>query len=831
MTRRAAALILALCLCLTVVPGGAAAAGNGPFTDVPSSHWASEAVTYVYENGLMNGVGEETFQPSGSLTRAMFVTILGRMAGVVEGDHPGTSFTDVPAGQWYSPYVAWAAQAGVAGGTGGGKFSPNSAVTREQMATMIARYTESAGLTLDEVSDPAPSFTDQGAVASWAREGVDLMRRTGILTGYEDGSFQPQRTANRAEAAAIFMRLDQQNWEQPPDDDMEEIAQEYANMMLCVEDMEEIQGQFCNADGYVDRKDVPALLDQVGQYAELLQDIGMISSYHQEESSVLLSFSDGVDFLFQPPMADSLSGGGQTAVFTPEGNLVNKLALWVNEAEAFLNLVTSEERFPYFEAEDCGWLLQNAMGSGTALHFGGGETTVEQLKNLGNYDYIIWEGHGGYSTTSHSCLVTDEYVNLLNYVKYHEDLESKRLCLTNGWGSPCYCVTPSFIETYVTDMDGAVVFLGACYSMKDNVLSTTFLQKGAAAVLGYTDEVYIPYEMITRSLFFMTFIQGDVTITEALDYAKSVAGENTKGGLEGELRGRVFEDRVLLPVDDADLSYLAGTYEGEYFPGQKPCGLRLTIPVKGDALVEFYPLPDGAELQAGSFTAQVSLTGTGAIRFDGAEWVDRPEGYFMMDLKGFLKGDTISGTSPVSFSVTRVSQEVPEDPVQPAVDYDTFLREKGYRNYLGNWWCTPTEYALLDIDQDGTQELILQGEDGTGFYNHLIFRWDAAQGTAVVVPMDGTDQGFASYGGLTYAPKYQAINLSYPRYSYYDGSVDYYVLQDGALRRSFSVGWTTPSTERLYFWADANGQQQIISQEQYEAYKPENQNIDFQPLP
>ena len=264
MQKRVWSLPLALCLTLLLLTGGAAAAGSNPFADVPGNHWANEAVAYVYDNGLMNGVGEETFQPSGSLTRAMFVTILGRMAGVVEGDHPGISFTDVPAGQWYSPYVAWAAQAGVAGGTGGGKFSPNSAVTREQMATMIARYTESAGLTLDEVSDPAPSFTDQGAVASWAREGVDLMRRTGILTGYEDGSFQPQRTANRAEAAAIFMRLDQQNWEQPPDDDMEEIAQEYANMMLCVEDMEEIQGQFCNADGYVDRKDVPALLDQVG---------------------------------------------------------------------------------------------------------------------------------------------------------------------------------------------------------------------------------------------------------------------------------------------------------------------------------------------------------------------------------------------------------------------------------------------------------------------------------------------------------------------------------------------------------------------------------------
>lgn len=148
------------------------------------------------------------FQPGGSLTRAMFVTILGRMAGAEE-ESGESGFADVPAGRWYSAYVAWAAGEGIVDGTGNGCFSPNSPVTREQMATMIARYVDSAGLTLPETGDPAAPFTDRNAVSDWAEAGVELMRQTGILAGYEDGTFQPQRTANRAEAATIFMRLEQ----------------------------------------------------------------------------------------------------------------------------------------------------------------------------------------------------------------------------------------------------------------------------------------------------------------------------------------------------------------------------------------------------------------------------------------------------------------------------------------------------------------------------------------------------------------------------------------------------------------------------------------------
>lgn len=96
-----------------------------PFTDVKSRDWYANAVTYVYENNLMSGLSETSFAPESNLTRAMFVTILGRMDGVNTSLYGGSSFSDVPAGQWYSAYVKWASQKGIVSGYTSTYFGAN----------------------------------------------------------------------------------------------------------------------------------------------------------------------------------------------------------------------------------------------------------------------------------------------------------------------------------------------------------------------------------------------------------------------------------------------------------------------------------------------------------------------------------------------------------------------------------------------------------------------------------------------------------------------------------------------------------------------------------
>ena len=107
MKKRLLAWVLSFALALSLLPVGVLAAEPHPFQDIPSDHWANEAVQYAYDEGLMDGVGPTTFAPGGTLTRAMFVTILGRQDGVAEDSQGENPFTDVADGQWYTPYVAW----------------------------------------------------------------------------------------------------------------------------------------------------------------------------------------------------------------------------------------------------------------------------------------------------------------------------------------------------------------------------------------------------------------------------------------------------------------------------------------------------------------------------------------------------------------------------------------------------------------------------------------------------------------------------------------------------------------------------------------------------
>ncbi len=176
-----------------------------PFTDV-QGHWALDAIQYVYKNGLMNGVGNQKFQPNGTVNRAMAVTILYRLEkepAVTDG----SVFSDVDCNAWYAEAVAWASANGIVKGIGGGKFAPTADITREQLAVMLYRYaqykqydTQASGTALNE-------FSDYSAISSWAVQAMQWMNSEALMTGRTETTIVPGGTATRAEAAAIFMRF------------------------------------------------------------------------------------------------------------------------------------------------------------------------------------------------------------------------------------------------------------------------------------------------------------------------------------------------------------------------------------------------------------------------------------------------------------------------------------------------------------------------------------------------------------------------------------------------------------------------------------------------
>lgn len=174
------------------------------FTDAPLEEWYHEYVDFVFGRGYMNGMSETTFAPDAVMSRAMLVTVLWRYAGKPAG--AGAGFRDVPEGQWYTDAVAWAASAGVVNGVGEGRFDPNGAVTRAQLATILHRYAKSGGLPAN--ASAALDFPDRAAVQSWALDAMRWAVAEGLVGGsrHADGLdyLDPQSAATRAQVAKLL---------------------------------------------------------------------------------------------------------------------------------------------------------------------------------------------------------------------------------------------------------------------------------------------------------------------------------------------------------------------------------------------------------------------------------------------------------------------------------------------------------------------------------------------------------------------------------------------------------------------------------------------------
>lgn len=176
------------------------------YTDVPAGSWCAEAVTYCAENGLMCGTDKGVFSPEAPIDRAMFVTVLHRLAGKPAADEKSL-FKDVPDDAYCADAVAWAAGLGVVLGYEDMSFRPHQAINREQMACMLARYMLLIDAPLIYGPEAELAYSDSSLISDYARDSVDLIRKTGLMRGFSNSDFRPQSTASRAEAAVLFSRF------------------------------------------------------------------------------------------------------------------------------------------------------------------------------------------------------------------------------------------------------------------------------------------------------------------------------------------------------------------------------------------------------------------------------------------------------------------------------------------------------------------------------------------------------------------------------------------------------------------------------------------------
>lgn len=175
------------------------------FSDI-ENHWAYDNILSAVNMGLFTGVSDTEFAPNNTATRAMFVTVLGRLAGVGTSKTGDNKFTDVKNNDYFYPYVMWAVENGVVSGLSHSKFGSSSNITREQMAVMLYNFAKNQNIELSKIYSGS-NFKDTDKISSWAVESVNALAKAGILNGRDNGNFDPKGTATRAEIATMFVKF------------------------------------------------------------------------------------------------------------------------------------------------------------------------------------------------------------------------------------------------------------------------------------------------------------------------------------------------------------------------------------------------------------------------------------------------------------------------------------------------------------------------------------------------------------------------------------------------------------------------------------------------
>ena len=181
-------------------------AGSGYYDESQiESHWAYDALTFCLDHGFLSREADGRVRPNKPITRGEFVTSLAKFCGVDESYryYAETGYRDIASGSELAPYVKWARDAGLMDGSNGA-FHPDDYLTREQMATVVARYLTALGRAPGGAAQTA--YKDQSRISAWALDGVALCTREGILQG-SNGAFFPKGKLTRAQTAAIVYRL------------------------------------------------------------------------------------------------------------------------------------------------------------------------------------------------------------------------------------------------------------------------------------------------------------------------------------------------------------------------------------------------------------------------------------------------------------------------------------------------------------------------------------------------------------------------------------------------------------------------------------------------
>ena len=210
MKKKLLALLLAVAVMASLVVLPAQALSAADFTDVPADSWFYEDVDFVTTHGYFIGRGNGIFAPDDMLTREELATILARLDGANLSNNNVSPYADVEAGRWSAAAIQWMKNTRLTQGTGEGNFNPTGQLTRQELAVFVARFVDYYTSRHGYRLAPkmvVPEFPDLNDADEWARDSIETDRKNGLIYGFQDNCFYPKLTSTRAQIAAIIHRL------------------------------------------------------------------------------------------------------------------------------------------------------------------------------------------------------------------------------------------------------------------------------------------------------------------------------------------------------------------------------------------------------------------------------------------------------------------------------------------------------------------------------------------------------------------------------------------------------------------------------------------------
>lgn len=359
------------------------------------------------------------------------------------------------------------------------------------------------------------------------------------------------KTAETKQSSELFLYF----FAQPTKEEME------TQIGMVQQDIEAIERGYVSGSGFVPDGSVEMIINEVNDYAEELHKRGEVVYYEASDSSVLLKLNTGLAYAYIPPRA-AVDGGSGDANIT------------VITMQPCLNTYTSNIIIPLLSYPDeaASYADDNLPNISFSGNYDDGRVTLEQIKRFSSDQLVIWHGHGGYSSSVHSYLVTGEAFDKEAWwwdpVYFMDCVQNRIVKCSNGMAA----ISAGYIDKYCGDLSNSMFYLGACQSGKDSVLADAFINKGATAVVANSETIYTEYNLKVQNATIRNMATVDpdtgmyMTLRDALNKAKDVFGDDDEkygnkkiiatplifGGREADQYR--LSDEVYSQTENADIS-------------------------------------------------------------------------------------------------------------------------------------------------------------------------------------------------------------------------------------------------------------------------------------